>query len=129
MAKTSDGKDGGLLVGKSHKEGGIQAVIVDDNSPVELEGEEVILTKKAMNDQGVYTVKGTPKEIASYLNSEIGGGVSFADSPDCAKKEDISKKAAGGKIQKKAIKTPKYKSSSKSSLRNFFEKNKSNKKK
>jgi len=96
MAKTSDGKDGGLLVGKSHKQGGIQAIVTDDNRPVELEGEEVILTKKAMNDSGVYTISGTPKEIASYINHQIGDGVAFADSPDSAKK--MFKK--GGEISK-----------------------------
>jgi len=96
MAKSNDGKKGGLLVGNSHDNGGIQAIVTDDNRPVELEGEEVILTKKAMNDTGVYMVKGTPKEIASYLNHEVGDGVAFADSPDYAKK--MFKK--GGEISK-----------------------------
>ena len=33
-----------------------------------------------------YEIKGTPKEIASYINNKIGGGVKFDDAPDSAKK-------------------------------------------
>lgn len=93
MRKANDGKKGGYLKGQSHQECnddtgcGIRAIVTDaGGKPVELEGDEVILTKKAMADEGVYEIKGTPKEIASYINNKIGGGVKFDDAPDSAKK-------------------------------------------
>jgi len=103
MRKANDGKKGGYLIGQSHQECndetgcGIRAIVTDaGGKPVELEGDEVILTKKAMADEGVYEIKGTPKEIASYINNKIGGGVKFDDAPDSAKKIFRS----GGKIKK-----------------------------
>jgi hypothetical protein len=64
------------LDGPSHDKGGIQAVVTDDNDrPVELEGDEVIINKKSMSDKTVYTVKGTPRQIASAINSMKGNGV------------------------------------------------------
>ena len=93
MRTTNNGKKGGYLKGQSHQECndetgcGIRAIVTDaGGKPVELEGDEVILTKKAMADEGVYEIKGTPKEIASYINNKIGGGVKFDDAPDSAKK-------------------------------------------
>lgn len=47
IIKTSDGKQGGLLQGKSHAKGGIKAVVVDTGQPVELEKDEVIINAQA----------------------------------------------------------------------------------
>lgn len=47
IKKTSDGKKGGLFVGKSHSEGGIPAIVVDTGQPIEVEGGEAIINKKA----------------------------------------------------------------------------------
>jgi len=77
MQTTNDGKKGGFLKGKPHSKGGIKAVVTDSNQPVELEGDEVILNKKSMSDSKVYTVTGTPKEIASAVNSIDDNGVKF----------------------------------------------------
>jgi len=77
MQTTSDGKKGGFLKGKPHSKGGIKAVVTDTNQPVELEGDEVILNKKSMSSEKVYSVKGTPKEIASAINSIDDNGVKF----------------------------------------------------
>jgi len=76
MRKTNNGKAGGELKGDSHDNGGIKAVVTDDNGrPVELEGDEVIINKRSMKDTTTYTVKGTPKQIASAINSIDGNGV------------------------------------------------------
>lgn len=48
IQKTHEGKSGGNIGGKSHADGGVQAVVVDDNArPVEIELNEVIICKKA----------------------------------------------------------------------------------
>lgn len=73
---TSNGKKGGLLKGKSHKDGGIKAIVTDDaGRPVELEADEAIINKRSMNDRKIYRVEGTPKQIASAINSLNGNGV------------------------------------------------------
>tara|TARA_R110001592_G_scaffold192794_6_gene439684 strand:+ start:660 stop:1016 length:357 start_codon:yes stop_codon:yes gene_type:complete len=79
MKMNNDGKKGGLLKGKSHKNGGIKAIVTDTNQPVELEGEEVIINKASMKDDTDYTVSGTPKEIASAINSVDDNGVKFEE--------------------------------------------------
>tara|TARA_Y100001972_G_C7588601_1_gene295096 strand:+ start:231 stop:587 length:357 start_codon:yes stop_codon:yes gene_type:complete len=77
MESTNDGKKGGFLKGKSHDDGGIKAIVTDTGQPVELEGDEVIINKKSMRDDKTYTVSGTPKQIASAVNSMDGNGVTF----------------------------------------------------
>ena len=47
FSKTSDGKNGGLFVGKKHSEGGIPAVVVDSGQPIEVESGEAIINAKA----------------------------------------------------------------------------------
>ena len=64
--KTSDAKKGGLFVGKSHKEGGIPAIVVDTGQPIEVEGGEAIINKEA-------TAKHW-KEL-SEINQSAGNGV------------------------------------------------------
>lgn len=75
-----DAKDGGLFVGRSHANGGIKAINLSTNQPIEVEGGEVIITKPAVEDQTKREFEGkmmTNKEILSHIN-ESGGGVSFA---------------------------------------------------
>lgn len=60
---------GGIIVGKSHAEGGIPA-IVGGSTPIELEGGEAIITKNAVADP-------RKRAILSAINSS-SGGVSFA---------------------------------------------------
>ena len=45
--KTSDGKKGGLFIGKKHSEGGIPAIVVDTGQPIEVETGEAIINSKA----------------------------------------------------------------------------------
>jgi 3'-phosphoadenosine 5'-phosphosulfate sulfotransferase (PAPS reductase)/FAD synthetase len=47
IAQTSNAKKGGLFTGKSHAEGGIPAIVTDTGQPIEVEGGEAIITKKA----------------------------------------------------------------------------------
>jgi hypothetical protein len=78
---TNDGKKGGYFDGRSHAEGGIKAINVDTGQLLEVEGEEVIITKGAVNDETKREFEGemlTNKEILSKIN-QSGGGVSFED--------------------------------------------------
>ena len=83
------GSAGGVLVGKRHSEGGIKAINKSSNSPLEMEGGEVVITRNAVSDNQKREFEGqmmTNREILSKIN-EDGGGVAFAD---------------GGKVEKEA---------------------------
>lgn len=80
----SNGKKGGMLEGKSHKECdengcGIKAVVTDQgNTPVELESREVIINKKSVESNNKHTFDGeemTNKEVLNAINTENGNGV------------------------------------------------------
>ena len=76
-----DAKKGGLFVGQSHANGGIKAYNVSTNQPIEVEGGEIIITKRAVADGSKKEFEGqmlTNKEILSKIN-ESGGGVAFKD--------------------------------------------------
>ena len=73
------GNAGGLLVGNRHSEGGIKAVNKSTDQPLEMEGGEVVITRKAVSDEKKREFEGqmlTNREILSRIN-ESGGGVSF----------------------------------------------------
>ena len=79
--KTNDGKKGGYFKGRSHAEGGIKAVNVDTGQLIEVEGNEVIITKGAVADNTKREFEGemlTNREILSRIN-QSGGGVSFEE--------------------------------------------------
>lgn len=65
--------EGGLIQGASHSEGGVEAVVVESNTPIEVEGEEVIINKKAVKKKGKKHRYGTNKEILHDINTETGG--------------------------------------------------------
>lgn len=68
---------GGKLTGPSHNQGGIPAINPTTGEQVaELEGEEGIINKRSMKDNSIYSVTGTPSQIASRINA-IGGGVDW----------------------------------------------------
>lgn len=80
-AKTNDGKRGGFFKGRSHATGGIKAVNVDTGQPLEVEGNEVIINKRSVQDSKKRMFEGkmmTNREILSKINQE-GGGVAFED--------------------------------------------------
>ena len=68
---------GGKLKGPSHLNGGIPAIDPNTGQKVaEFEGEEGIINKNSMRDNNVYSVTGTPSQIASRINA-VGGGVDW----------------------------------------------------
>jgi hypothetical protein len=79
--KALNGSTGGMLVGNRHSEGGIKAINKSSNTPLEMEGGEVVITRNAVSDGSRREFEGkmmTNKEILSKIN-ESGGGVSFAE--------------------------------------------------
>jgi len=91
------GNAGGLLVGNRHSEGGIKAVNKSTNSPLEMEGGEVVITRNAVSDVEKREFEGkmlTNREILSKIN-ESGGGVSFEDG---GKVDYSNKMAKGGEL-------------------------------
>lgn len=64
-------KEGGELVGPSHEQGGIKS------GGVEFEGGEGVINKRSMRSGDVLSVSGTPRDIASQINSYKGFGVPF----------------------------------------------------
>lgn len=100
---TTNGKRGGNLVGKPHKNksgksvGGVKAVVTDaGDRPVELEGGEVIINKEASKKHW--------KEL-SRINQSAGNGVAI-DKPIDPHDEDPEEFAKGGKIQFNPNKLP-----------------------
>jgi hypothetical protein len=91
--ETNNGKKGGLLKGKPHYDkngnsiGGIKAIVVDTNKPVELEGGEVIINKEASKKYW--------KEL-SKINQSAGNGVPIL--PPNEYDEDPSEYKDGGNI-------------------------------
>lgn len=75
------GDAGGVLVGKRHSEGGIQAVNNGTGQNLEMEGGEVVITRDAVSDTTLREFEGkkmTNREILSAIN-QSGGGVAFSD--------------------------------------------------
>jgi len=87
IKETSDAKKGGLFVGKSHKDGGIPAIVTDTGQPIEVEGGEAIINKEA-------TAKHW-KEL-SEINQSAGNGVPIP--PPSSVQEMEEKFAKGGKL-------------------------------
>lgn len=88
---------GGYLNGKSHAEGGEKFIVQNTGQLVELEGGEAVINKKSISDDSEYSIKGTPKEIASCVN-ELHGGKNFRDENSPCK---IKKLAKGDVIEDK----------------------------
>ena len=87
---TNDAKKGGYFDGRPHSQGGIKAVNIDSDQPIEVEGGEVVITKRAVADDTKKEFQGkmmTNKEILSKIN-ESGGGVSFAKGGEVKLEED-----------------------------------------
>jgi DNA polymerase III sliding clamp (beta) subunit (PCNA family)/GNAT superfamily N-acetyltransferase len=97
---TNDGTKGGYFYGDSHQDHsqGISA-IVDNEKPILVEGNEVIINKKSVQSDKVLTVKGTPKEILSTINQLDGNGVAIGDE----EAEILAKYRTGGKVGESEI--------------------------
>lgn len=99
MAKvTLSGKKGGLLVGKRHSDGGMPVIVKNvRNRPIEVEGGEIIITRRAAQKHW---------KLLSKINQD-GGGVPIAN-PN-AYDDDPNEKtmANGGTIKFRANHLPK----------------------
>ena len=103
--KTNDGKKGGFFEGRSHAEGGIKAINVDTNTPLEVESNEVVINKKSVLDKTLHNFNGkkmTNREILSHIN-QAGGGVAFENGgeTDCGCSHD--KYEDGGEMKDKYL--------------------------
>lgn len=69
---------GGRLEGPSHSDNGGMPIVNPKTGGIEafVEGGEGIINKRAMSDNSIYSLTGTPAQIASRINT-IGGGVDF----------------------------------------------------
>jgi hypothetical protein len=88
------GARGGMIEGKSHAQGGEK--YYSDDQDVELEGGEAVINKKSINDDKTYTFTGTPRQIASAINSLDGNGVEFDKGAKEVTLEDIRTKYVYG---------------------------------
>jgi hypothetical protein len=93
---TNDGKRGGTLEGKPHKNkqgkdvGGIKAVVTDaGNKPVELEGGEVIINKQASKKHW---------KLLSKINQSAGNGVPIHKPTDPHDEDPLEEYKGGGNI-------------------------------
>jgi len=78
---TKNGIRGGLVAGKSHENGGVQA-ITDNGTPLEVEAGEVVINKKAVELDAGHSLDGkdmTNKQILNVINTETGGRAIMAD--------------------------------------------------
>lgn len=95
IIQSTDAKKGMVLKGPSHKDGGIDAIVVNaSNKIIEVEGQEVVVCKNAIQNPEVYTVTGTTRDIVSALNKK-GGGVSLSHTEPVSIKKIMEK---GGSI-------------------------------
>jgi len=69
-------KNGGIVKGKLHTEGGEKFKLKNTDTVVELEADEGVINRRSMLSREKMTVTGTPCEIASKIN-QVGGGVKF----------------------------------------------------
>lgn len=98
-SKVSNNEDhkGGKVSGKYHYEGGVKAIIKETERPVEIENEELIITKGVAQSNDVVTCEGHPEGIASRLNEMYKGDKISDQQATCHLKKEIMKK--GTKIK------------------------------
>ncbi len=105
MKKITNGKGGGLFKGKPHNDkngnpvGGIKAVVVDTNQPIEVENNEALLTKEATEQNW---------ERLSEINQSSGNGVAISaptslSNSGTTKKKKTIRKAKSVVTDKKGI--------------------------
>lgn len=80
VTKMDKFKDGGLLVGKSHADGGMPMIVEGSGQNVEVEGKEFVVCDKAFREDTVLEMEGTRAEIAYELNRMYKCNTGTADS-------------------------------------------------
>lgn len=68
----SNAKKGGMIVGKSHADGGVPFVVKETKQPIEAEGGEPLVPFDAIKDNKIITLEGTNKDIINEINNSIG---------------------------------------------------------
>lgn len=97
VVKHKNGKVGGYLVGRRHSKGGIKVVNTDTGAPLEVESDEVIITRKAVLSDKKHEFNGkqmTNLEILSTINQQ-GGGVSLMKRGGSTSKKPLSCRCSG----------------------------------
>lgn len=69
---TTINQKGGIFVGKSHAQGGIDIVIPETGQQIEVEGNEPLIPREALQDPTIRTYKGTNFDILNQINTSIG---------------------------------------------------------
>lgn len=76
VKKYKDGKVGGVLVGREHKDGGIKIKNIDTGELLEAENDEVIIMADAVRSPKLHEFNGkkmTNRQILSAINESAGG--------------------------------------------------------
>ena len=63
---------GGIFKGKSHANGGIPFTVIETKQKIEVEGNEPLISNKALTDPTIKERQGTNKEILTQINKKIG---------------------------------------------------------
>lgn len=69
---TSINQKGGIFVGKSHAQGGIDITIPETGQQIEVEGNEPLIPREALQDETIKTYTGTNFDILNQINTSIG---------------------------------------------------------
>tara|TARA_B110000881_G_C18548621_1_gene502702 strand:- start:891 stop:1463 length:573 start_codon:yes stop_codon:yes gene_type:complete len=83
---------GGFTKGPSHDDGGIKMTVKSTGQKIEVEGGEGIINKHSMADNRRFKAEGTPRQIASAINTIDGNGIDFDTGGS------LQKLAKGGEI-------------------------------
>lgn len=79
-------KQGGIIYGADHENGGIKGFVKNSGALIEIENNEIILNRKVSESDEIISCTGTPGGIASKIN-EMTGGVRFNDNANCEIKQ------------------------------------------
>lgn len=105
--KMKDCKNGCDLQGnRSHDVGGIDAIVENINKNIEVESQEIIICKKALEDNNVYTYEGSHKQILSKMNKRYGSPLKVVTNKDNviiveAGQVVINKRAVNSNVKKR----------------------------
>lgn len=90
---------GGVVKGKTHRQGGEHFIVRSTGQRVELEGGEGVINRRSMQSKEVLSATGTPAQIASAINSHKGFGDPFTGKyPDWVKPVSLGKMERGGVV-------------------------------
>lgn len=111
-AKISNNSEhgGGKLDGEYHTNGGIRAIIKETKKPVEVENEELIVTKGVAQSKKEFICSGHPEAIVSELNIIHDGDKISDKQATCHLKQEIMERGKKIKSHLENIKTKRIQS-------------------